>query len=48
MVANADWKATIEQQLWDSNFMRGREFGNYMEQEYAQTKVIMNELSISK
>jgi putative tricarboxylic transport membrane protein len=48
VVANADWKATIEQQFWDSNFLRGREFGKYMEQEYAQTKVIMNELGLVK
>lgn len=48
VAASAEWKATIEQQFWDSNFLRGREFGKYMEQEYAQTKVIMNELGLVK
>lgn len=48
VVASEDWKATIEQQFWDSNFLRGREFGKYMEQEYAQTKVIMSELGLGK
>ena len=48
VVASEDWKSTIEQQFWDSNFLRGREFGKYMEQEYAQTKVIMTELGLGK
>lgn len=48
VAASAEWKATIEQQFWDSNFLRGREFGKYMEQEYVQTKAIMNELGLVK
>lgn len=48
VAASEDWKSTIEQQFWDSNFLRGREFGKYMEQEYAQTKVIMTELGLGK
>jgi putative tricarboxylic transport membrane protein len=48
VVASEEWKTTLEQQFWDSNFLRGREFGKYMEQEYAQTKVIMTELGLVK
>ncbi len=48
VVASEDWKTTLEQQFWDSNFLRGREFGKYMEHEYAQTKVIMTELGLVK
>ena len=48
-VATSDeWKATMEQQFWESNFLRGREFGRYMEQEYIQTRVIMTELGLVK
>ena len=48
VAASEDWKSTIEQQFWDSNFLRGREFGKYMENEYAQTRVIMTELGLGK
>lgn len=48
VVASEVWKTTLEQQFWDSNFLRGRDFGKYMEHEYAQTKGIMNELGLVK
>lgn len=48
VVTSEVWKTTLEQQFWDSNFLRGREFGKYMEHEYAQTKGIMNELGLVK
>ena len=48
VVATEEWKATLGELFWDSNFLRGREFGKYMEQEYAQTKVIMTELGLVK
>ncbi len=48
VVSSEEWKITLEQQFWDGNFLRGREFGKYMEQEYAQTKVIMTELGLVK
>lgn len=48
VVASEVWKTTLEQQFWDSNFLRGREFGKYMEHEYAQTRGIMNELGLVK
>ena len=35
-------------QAWDGNFLRSREFGKYMENEYAQTRVIMTELGLVK
>lgn len=48
VVASEEWKTTLEQQFWDGHFLRGREFGRYMEQEYAQTKTIMTELGLAK
>ena len=48
VVATEEWKMVLEQQFWDGNFLRSREFGKYMENEYAQTKVIMTELGLVK
>jgi len=48
VVATDEWKAVLEKQFWDGNFLRSREFGKYMEHEYAQTKAIMTELGRAK
>ncbi len=48
MVATEEWKTTLEQQFWDGNFLRSRDFAKYMDNEYAQTKPIMIELGLSK
>jgi putative tricarboxylic transport membrane protein len=48
VVATDEWKAVLEKQFWDGNFLRSREFGKYMEHEYAQTKAIMTELGLAK
>lgn len=48
VVASEDWKTTLEQQFWEGNFLRGREFGKYMEHEHAQTRVIMTELGLAR
>lgn len=45
-VATDEWKAILEKQFWDGHFLRGRDFGKYMEDEYALTKVIMTELGL--
>lgn len=48
VVATDEWKAVLEKQYWDGNFLRSREFGKYMEHEYNQTKGIMTELGLVK
>lgn len=48
VVATDEWKATLEQQFWDGNFLRSREFARYMDNEYAQTKPVMLELGLAK
>lgn len=48
VVASDEWKAVLEKQFWDGNFLRSREFGKYMESEYNQTKGIMTELGLVK
>ena len=48
VVATEEWKTVLEQQFWDGNFLRSREFGKYMEHEYIQTKAIMTELGLVK
>jgi len=48
VVATDDWKKILERYFWDGNFLRSREFGQYMEKEYGQTKAIMTELGLVK
>jgi tripartite-type tricarboxylate transporter receptor subunit TctC len=48
VVATDDWKKILDRYFWDGNFLRGKEFGEYMKSEYAQTKAIMTELGLVK
>lgn len=48
VVATEEWKMALEQQFWDGNFLRSREFAKYMDNEYAQTKPIMLELGLAR
>lgn len=48
VVATDEWKAALEQQFWDGNFLRSREFAKYMDNEYAQTRPVMLELGLAK
>lgn len=48
VVATEEWKAVLDQQFWDGNFLRSREFAQYMDQEFAQTRTIMAELGLGK
>ncbi|RPJ44558.1 MAG: tripartite tricarboxylate transporter substrate binding protein [Betaproteobacteria bacterium] len=48
VVATDAWKAILARYFWDGNFLRSREFGRYMESEYAQIKTIMTELGLAK
>ena len=48
VVASEEWKKELDAQNWDGRFLRSREFTQYMEGEYAATKVILNELGLVK
>lgn len=48
VVATDEWKAVLDQQFWDGNFLRSREFAKYMDSEYALTKNLMTELGLAK
>lgn len=48
VVATEEWKAVLDKQFWDGNFLRSREFAKYMDNEYAQTRAIMVELGLAK
>ena len=48
VVATDDWKKILDRYFWDGNFLRSKEFGEYMKSEYAQTKAIMTELGLVK
>lgn len=48
VVATDEWKAVLDKQFWDGNFLRSREFAKYMDHEYAQTKSLMTELGLAK
>jgi len=48
VVATDEWKNELEAQNWDGRFLRSKEFTQYMEKEYAATKIILNELGLVK
>ncbi len=48
VVATDEWKAVLDKQFWDGNFLRSGEFTKYMDREYAQTKAIMTDLGLAK
>ncbi|MBX3665583.1 MAG: tripartite tricarboxylate transporter substrate binding protein [Burkholderiales bacterium] len=48
VVATDEWKAVLDKQFWDGNFLRSREFAKYMDDEYAQTRAVMTELGLAK
>jgi putative tricarboxylic transport membrane protein len=48
VVASDEWKKELAAQNWDGRFLRSREFGQYMDKEYAATKVILGELGMVK
>lgn len=48
VVATDEWKAVLDKQFWDGNFLRSREFAKYMDHEYAQTRTLMTELGLAK
>jgi putative tricarboxylic transport membrane protein len=48
VVATDEWKAVLDKQFWDGNFLRSREFTKYLEIEYSQTKAVLTELGLVK
>ncbi len=48
VVATDEWKGILSKYFLDSHFLRGKEFGEYMKKEYAETKAIMTELGLVK
>lgn len=48
VVATDEWKNELDAQNWDGRFLRSKEFTQYMEKEYAATKIILNELGLVK
>jgi putative tricarboxylic transport membrane protein len=48
VVATDEWKNELEAQNWDGRFLRSKEFTQYMEKEYAATKIILTELGMVK
>jgi putative tricarboxylic transport membrane protein len=48
LVATDEWKKELDDQNWDGRFLRSKEFTQYMEKEYAATKVILTEMGMVK
>ena len=48
VAATDEWKKQVELQQWGGHFMRSREFGKYLESEYAAARAIMAELGLAK
>ncbi len=48
VAATDEWKKSLDAQFWDGNFLRSREFGKYLENDYNQTKAVMTDLGLAK
>jgi putative tricarboxylic transport membrane protein len=48
VTAADDWQKSLEAQFWDGNFLRSREFGKYLENDYNQTRAVMTDLGLAK
>jgi len=48
MVESPDWKKNLEEGNLTQQYMKSREFGRYLDAEYASTKAIMTELGLIK
>jgi len=48
VVAAEDWQKSLEAQFWEGNFLRSREFGKYLENDYNQTRAVMTDLGLAK
>jgi putative tricarboxylic transport membrane protein len=48
VVATDEWQGILAKQFWDGNFLRSKEFAQYMDAEYKATRAIMMELGLAK
>lgn len=48
VTAADDWQKSLDSQFWDGNFLRSREFGKYLENDYSQTRAVMTDLGLTK
>ena len=48
MAATGEWKIQLAQHEWENQFLKSREFGKYLQAEYAATRAIMSELGLVK
>ncbi len=48
VTAADDWKKSLDMQYWDGNFLRSREFTQYLEKDHSQTKAVMSDLGLAK
>lgn len=46
--ATAEWKKDLEANHWTNNFLRSREFGRFLDDEYAETRAILTDLGLIK
>jgi len=47
-VASEEWKKQLETDHWEGNFLGSREFGKFLEAEYAEAKAVMTDLGLAK
>ena len=48
MAATDEWKKQLELHDWSGQFLRSREFGKYLQAEFATTRAIMSDLGLDK
>lgn len=48
VVAAEEWNKSLEAQFWEGNFLRSREFGKHLENDYNQTRAVMTDLGLAK
>lgn len=48
VAAAEEWNKSLESQFWEANFLRSREFGKYLENDYNQTRAVMTDLGLAK
>ena len=48
MAATDEWKKQLDAHDWEGQFLRSREFGKYLQGEYAATRAIMSDLGLVK
>ena len=48
VVAAEDWQKSLEAQFWEGNFLRSREFGKYLENDYNQARAVMTDLGLAR